>query len=835
MKAIYKSPLCQINNNRPRINSGVFAGVFLCLHFLLASAVAAEGDEEPERTLIGYSSELTVRPGDTIEFMVNAKQGGNYKADLARVINGESQTIYGDQFQLEYTPSSFEDTYKGARQELNLGSYVHVQNTGAFDQLQSFTVSGWIYPVFDPTGFVPPDLENPDPFHPPSLTMAPEILDDPQTIVSRFDASTQTGWALRLNPKMQLEFAVGNGTSDLKVVTISEKVQDWGWSYVGAAYDAKTGMLSVHLQEKPYSPGDQLTARTLSAKADVGGIPQAGPLRIAAVRNGPGAARATWEKPGHNFNGRIQDIRISDKALDAKSISAMAAPVVPDNLKASVVVDYDFSREISSTKIMDVSSSGAHGVAVNLPNRAVRGRFWAGEAIKWTERPDLYDAITFYADDIYDAQWSSDFSFTIPDKLKSGVYAARLTQGDFVEYITFFVAAPKGKPSSRLAFWASDYNYLAYVGISLGVTAKKNYPSHNWNEPDLDFLRENPEYAVGGMYDTHVDGRNFGYGTRLRPDIGMKPGALTYNFPADTHVTAFLEHFGYDYDVITDELVDEEGLELLEQYDVIISSTHPEYTTIGMVNAIKDYSANGGRFMYVGGNGYFWSVGQHSELPGVMESRNFFEIPDRYLSNGQRGGLIIETGLSTGPVVGVECSAMIFNGSSAYRRLPDSENPRSAWIFERTTEGPVFGDYGIDRVHGAAAGFEIDKFNPGNGVPRHALNLATSEPLKEKIEEVKMSSAPISIHYTPASPADHGQADMVFFETPKGGAVFSTGSITWMSSTPEKNYDNDVAKITSNVLKRFLDPKPFVDLDQREVKDYSRLPPNPEYEHADQQ
>ncbi|MDA9982874.1 hypothetical protein N9H39_09110, partial [Gammaproteobacteria bacterium] len=345
----------------------------------------------------------------------------------------------------------------------------------------------------------------------------------------------------------------------------------------------------------------------------------------------------------------------------------------------------------------------------------------------------------------------------------------------------------------------------------------------------------NPEYAVGGMYDTHVDGRNFGYGTRLRPDINMKPGGVTYNFPADTHITAFLEHFGYNYNVITDELVDEEGLELLEQYDVIMSSTHPEYTTIGTINAIRDYTANGGRFMYIGGNGYFWSVGQHSELPGVMESRNFFEIPDRYLSNGQRGGLLIETGLHTGPVFGVEMAAMIFNGSSAFRRLPDSENPRAAWIFEGTNEGEVFGDYGIDRVHGAAAGFEVDKFNPNNGVPRHALNLATSEPLKEKIEEVKMSSAPIGVYYTPSSPPDHGQADVVFFETPEDGAVFSTGSITWMSSTPEKNYDNDVAKITNNILKRFLDPKPFVDIDQSEVKDVSRLPPNPEYEHADQQ
>ena len=85
-------------------------------------------------------------------------------------------------------------------------------------------------------------------------------------------------------------------------------------------------------------------------------------------------------------------------------------------------------------------------------------------------------------------------------------------------------------------------------------------------------------------------------------------------------------------------------------------------------------------------------------------------------------------------------------------------------------------------------------------------------------------------------PADHGQADLVFFETPKGGAMFSTGSITWMSSAPEKKYDNDAAKITHNVLQRFLNPKPFVEIEQDQAKDdITRIPPNPEHEHMDQQ
>lgn len=316
--------------------------------------------------------------------------------------------------------------------------------------------------------------------------------------------------------------------------------------------------------------------------------------------------------------------------------------------------------------------------------------------------------------------------------------------------------------------------------------------------------------------------------------MGMKPGALTYNFPMDTHITAFLENFDIEYDIITDELVDQEGIELLDQYDVIMSSTHPEYVTLEIVEAIKEFTGTGGRFMYVGANGYFWSTGGHSELPGVMESRNFYDIADRYLSNGVRGGLMLETGNHTGHIFGNELSAMIFNGSSPYRRMPDAENSRAAWIFKDTKEGEVFGDYGIDRVHGAAAGFEIDRFSSGNGAPRNALHLATSEPLREKIEETKLLTFPLSVTYTPSSPPEHAQADIVFFETANGGAMFSTGSITWMSSTPENNFDNDVARITLNVVNRFLDPTPFPPISVDELHDVVRVPPNPEYEHADQ-
>ena len=62
----------------------------------------------------------------------------------------------------------------------------------------------------------------------------------------------------------------------------------------------------------------------------------------------------------------------------------------------------------------------------------------------------------------------------------------------------------------------------------------------------------------------------------------------------------------------------------------------------------------------------------------------------------------------------------------------------------------------------------------------------------------------------PPDPSDpHVRADLVFFETPQGGAVFSTGSVAWAGSLAHDGYDNDVSRITGNVIRRFLDAEPF--------------------------
>ena len=118
-------------------------------------------------------------------------------------------------------------------------------------------------------------------------------------------------------------------------------------------------------------------------------------------------------------------------------------------------------------------------------------------------------------------------------------------------------------------------------------------------------------------------------------------------------------------------------------------------------------------------------------------------------------------------------------------------------------EGDTFGAFGS--VTGGAAGEEIDRCDPSLGSPPHTLVLASSEGHGPDMLRVKEE-----FHVTAPPWADPQiRADLCFFECPRGGAVFSTGAISWSGSLAHEGFENDVARVTTNVLLRFLDPEPF--------------------------
>jgi N,N-dimethylformamidase len=86
--------------------------------------------------------------------------------------------------------------------------------------------------------------------------------------------------------------------------------------------------------------------------------------------------------------------------------------------------------------------------------------------------------------------------------------------------------------------------------------------------------------------------------------------------------------------------------------------------------------------------------------------------------------------------------------------------------------------------------------------------LATSEHHTDLILPVVEETNVMTPDLT-GSQSDRVRADLVFFETPAGGAVFSVGSIAWCGSLSHNDYENNVSRITANVLRRFADPEPF--------------------------
>jgi N,N-dimethylformamidase len=219
--------------------------------------------------------------------------------------------------------------------------------------------------------------------------------------------------------------------------------------------------------------------------------------------------------------------------------------------------------------------------------------------------------------------------------------------------------------------------------------------------------------------------------------------------------------------------------------------------------------------MYMGGNGFYWRIAWHPTLPGVIEmrraengTRTWVAEPGEYhLSfTGELSGLWRNNGTPPQQLVGIGFGSEGFDESSWYRRQPGSFDPRAAFIFEGIGEDERIGDFGA--VGGGAAGLELDIVDPRQGTPPHALVLACSE-MHSNVYVLTPEELISTYPGIDGIEDPKVRADMVFFETPNGGAVFSTGSIAWAGSLGNNGYNNNVARITGNVLKRFIDPTPF--------------------------
>ncbi len=751
--------------------------------------------------LVGYSDRLSVAQGGTIRFMVSSEHP-SYRSELVRLIHGD-ENPQGPGFKERRVPSAIDGERAGRRQVIHSGSYAIVADDAALRPTAGFALTAWVYPTTPLAGA--------------------------QGLLTKWSRRGPEGYGLFIDEAGDLALWLGDGARIERHRT-GTPLRSHDWYFVAASYDPASGRVVLHQWPARRWPVET-TRATVERAASVRPGGAAGDPFLMAGLVGSGAERLAV---GHHFNGRLDRPRVFGRALTLEEIVALEAGAPPRDLGGALVAAWDLSLDISSDRVTDISGGGLHGRTVNIPTRAMRGYNWSGATLDFKEAPGEYGAIHFHADDLDDAGWEVDFELTVPRDLPSGVYAARLRAGQSEDHVPFFVRPAKAAPTARIAMLFPTIHYLAYANfrdLDLGAWDRKRAPNADpsLHQEQYRYMRENQLF---GLYDFHVDGSGVCYGSRLRPILNMRPkfryrvwGAPA-RFPADLYLVDWLEAKGYTADVLTDDDLHAEGEALLAPYRVVITGSHHEYWTAPMLDAVESYLSGGGRLMYLGGNGFFGVTSVHPEKPHVIEVRRWgtswpFELPpgERYHSTtGEHGGTWRNRGRAPQRIVGVGTSAAGFDRGTYYVRKPGSFDPRAAFIFEGIGADERIGDIPSLVMRHGAAGYEMDRADGSLGTPPHALLLASSIGHSEVYgamidEQLAFRAGPDGIGPdTPPSPGvvhPFVRADMVYFETANGGAVFSVGSIGWRSCLSYNDYDNTVSRVTENVLRRFASDDPL--------------------------
>jgi N,N-dimethylformamidase len=215
--------------------------------------------------------------------------------------------------------------------------------------------------------------------------------------------------------------------------------------------------------------------------------------------------------------------------------------------------------------------------------------------------------------------------------------------------------------------------------------------------------------------------------------------------------------------------------------------------------------------MYLGGNGFYWvtTLDRHTShlievRRGRAGSRTWTGQPGEqsHTDTGESGGHWRDRGRAPQVLTGVGFCAQGGGPSAGYVRTPASEKPECSFVFAGIGLGELIGGFG-DKGAGAA-GDELDRADTSLGTPPGTLIMATSagrhdrsyQRATEEVEEMSSNQGGDESPYV--------RADMTLQANERGGAVFSVGSIAWSASLAYNFGDNNVARVTRNVIDHFL-------------------------------
>jgi N,N-dimethylformamidase len=753
-----------------------------------------------EIKVFGYGNKISVKQGEIIDFHVSADGTSTANAQLVRLIHGDENPV-GPGFVEQEINHPVNGVWTVKKQFTQLGSYLVVDDPAQRLNLESsFSLFCYIWPTLPHLG-------------------------QRQCLIGRWDTRTNEGYCLGINPQGRLEFWVGDG-KEVDYVTAELPLVKKVWYFVGASFDYQTGTATL-FQEGVLNRYNSLIGKVVpydfashvqttfrfkhKNREDV-------PFVVAGSQD---FHELRGSFVNDTYAGKLDRFGICNRVLSREEMDAVCAGGRP--AEDSIVAFWDTTKGYTEngigTDVVDTGPNGLTARGINHPVRGLTGWNWSGKNDCFRLSPGEYGGIEFHREAITDCRWDVTKTMRVPKDLRSGVYAIRLKAGDGFglgeEYIVFFVRP--AKPEAKLCFLVPTASYLAYANEKLSFDAQIIQPMTGQPPIISDIDIETYKHRDFGLstYDSYEDGAGVSFSSYKRPIVNMRPKyrissmGVPWQFPADLSIIGWLEQCGHPYDILTDEDLHQEGLRALKPYKCVVSGTHPEYVSERMLDAQEDFVAQGGRLIYMGGNGYYWCVGFYEHEPWCMEVRKLdsgmrawaAKAGEHYLqTTGEKSGLWRNRGRAPQKLTGVGFIGEGFETSAPYRRMPDSYHRTVSWICEGI-EGEIIGDEGL--AYGGAAGLELDRYDLSLGTPPHTRIIASSGGHSDNY--VLVTEELLYAYAGLVGTLDYRiRADMTYFTAPNNGGVFSTGSIAFGQALPANNYKSDASKLLQNVVDSFL-------------------------------
>lgn len=355
---------------------------------------------------------------------------------------------------------------------------------------------------------------------------------------------------------------------------------------------------------------------------------------------------------------------------------------------------------------------------------------------------------------------------------RSGLHYVRVENaaGEFTSFP--WVVAPD-RPRSPVAVLASTNTWNAYNNFG----GRSNYINADRlpARPAVNARQDLRRYTEGNQATHHAPNGEYAPLSfdRPDPDCAVGPdeevtdparGRLASTLaPGLWRLLAWLSREGYGHDLYADRQLDDGTLDL-DAYRVLILDAHPEYWSRPAYERLKAWvHERGGRLMYLGGNGIDCEVRFTGDDAIVFATEGVGpDFESRFHHTVEPQSRLL---------------GVTFTGPGEGTAAPYATVAPDHWVFAGTglTAGAWFGTASLhERIPGGASGHETDKRTPQSPAGTVLLAKGTN--------------------------AEDGGAEMTYYETDSGGAVFSAGSITYVNSLL---VDPPLSRITRNVLDRF--------------------------------